>query len=528
MNAKLAGLLISAVTAFHPLSAHAQSIEVGALGEAQNYDGGALDFASGGLDPALWQGTSAMTATALITAAPIGSDNPIIRDMVRTVILSAGVPPEGSATTSKAYERARLKAVMALGDPDALDDVARRSPELTRDPAVRADLALASGDISGACTMADSVTEGRGTPVWARLRAFCHVTRDEVAAAELTTKLLRNSGYDDPTYFALMNRLTGASDKAVSLDGVTEPIALAMASRLDGVMTPISAVSVAKNPKADRDDRLAAIFMAGERLSDGDITAIMNGLIYDGVPVEALDTASSFDASTAKIDRSALGFAQSFALTQRGNNAPAMVDLLLRAEEKGGLARFARILKSEISALQASDKVAADLSLFTRVAVISDDIGALQSLFAALDGDPRQNRIALAADALGNGFRLGTLGEGIEGGLAMDGAAQARAMRDALLALALGSTLSETGKARLAGGTAGKGRSLTPGDLAVLRAASTASSRAETTLRAAALLDGARLDAPSLAAIVSALAEAQLNDFAGQVAAQDFIATLDR
>jgi hypothetical protein len=67
---------------------------------------------------------------------------------------------------------------------------------------------------------------------------------------------------------------------------------------------------------------------------------------------------------------------------------------------------------------------------------------------------------------------------------------------------------------------------LPAGDIAALRAAAKASSRAETTLRAAIALEGRRLDAPSKAAVIEALMQAQLSQYAGQLAALDYIEAL--
>jgi len=70
------------------LSAPAE-IESEILGAAKDYDAGTLQ--DGALDTSLWQGTSAGWAARLLSNAPLKSQDPIIRDMVRTVILSGGV-----------------------------------------------------------------------------------------------------------------------------------------------------------------------------------------------------------------------------------------------------------------------------------------------------------------------------------------------------------------------------------------------------------------------------------------------------
>lgn len=527
----------AAVPLFSAPQVMAQSIEVGQLGAAQAYDAGVIDFQSGGLDPALWQGTSAEMATSLLSRLPSSPQNPVVRDMIRAVVLSAGVPPEG---TDAGYSQARLRSVMALNDPQALQNLAARSPDVVADPAVRADLALALGEIEKACTMADSVSEGRGTPIWARLRAVCHVKRGEIPAAELTANLLKNSGYKDATFFKLLGRLTGVSSAGDSLDVSGDPLYAAMAGLISqnspaplassSLMTPLQAVSIAKDPKASTDARLAAVFKAGRLLDDAAVGQILNGMIFDGVAVEDLDAASNFDLNTALSSRSGKSFAQLFALTRQGgdpaNTAKAAAELLSRAQKAGAFERFADVLESEISVMPAEVKAQENLKLFAKAAILRGDIGALQSLHGALAETPKQqSRIALAADALGNGFRFGDLGRDIEARL-NEPASKTRAARDAYIALALGSTLSDAGAKALEGAGSGTGRSLAYGDIAALKAAAKSSARAQTALRSVLALEGRGLDGRSMAAVIEALMEAQLSEYAGKLAALDYIDAL--
>jgi len=78
----------------------------------------------------------------------------------------------------------------------------------------------------------------------------------------------------------------------------------------------------------------------------------------------------------------------------------------------------------------------------------------------------------------------------------------------------------------LEGARSGAGRALTAGDKAALHAAAKASSRGETTLRATIALEGRKLDGPSKAAVIEALMDAQLTQFAGQLAALDYLDAL--
>lgn len=533
-------LLLSASLALLsvPINAHAQSIEIGELGAAQAYDAGVIDFNSGGLDPALWQGTSAKMATHLLNKLPAVPQHPVAKDMIRAVVLTGGAPPEG---TSGGYAQARLRSVMALNDPQALQNLASRSPDVVSDPAVRADLALAVGEIDRACSMADTVSEGRGTPTWARLRAVCHVKRDEVPAAELTVNLLKKSGYDDAVFYGLMDRLTGISTQAAAqnqaLDLSGDPLYSAMASIISenspsplsnpAYMTPLQAAAVARDPSASADARLKALFKADQLLDNAAARQVLSGMLYDGVEAEGLSQASNFDLAQATASSiSGKSFAQLFALTVQGGdpavNAKAAGALLKRAQSAGAFDRFSKLIEAELTVLPPEAQIQAGLGVFARAAVLRGDLGTLQSLYAALEGAPaNQARIALAADALGNGFRLGDLGRDIED--RMSGREKTKAVRDAFIALALGAVLSDSGALILEEAYGGSGRALKDGQIAALNAAARASSRAETALRASIALEGPPLDAPSIAAVISALMEAQLPQYAGQIAALDYL-----
>ena len=516
-------LLITSIFALTPSFALAQSIETGQLGEAQAFDAGVIDAFTGGLDAALWQGTSASTAVRLMQKLPLSSGNAIVQDMIKAVILSAGVPPEGD---SEDYDRARLKTVMAMGDKAALENLAARNPDITRNPAVRTDLALAAGDIMAACNTADNITEGRGEPYWAKLRAFCHIERGEVSAAELTTELLKNSGHEAADYYSLMKVLTGVSKTVPKTVNMSDPLLSVMAKKAGAKDSALSA-DTANDRTAKAEDRIKAIFEYADELSDAEITAAFSDLAFNE---EDLVGASSFDLESAKANVGPLGTAQIFQLANASGDATsaleAMALILAAAEKKGAFSRFATFFENNLALMPAGLQAETDLKLFTRAAILRGDIGTLQGFYQALPEGPEKLRIALIADALGNGFTLGTLGADIETRLAGSGAEKRRAIRDTFIATAMGSRLSGNAEEMLEGVGKGSGQSIKAGDMLALQAAAKAGSRAETTLRAAQMIDRGRLDDPSLAAIIEALQLAGLPQFAGRLAAEDFLSGL--
>lgn len=519
MRSKMKKTLLATVFMLTPVTALAQSIETGQLGEAQAYDAGVIDAGSGGLDAALWQGTSAKTAVRLMRKLPLSSDKDIVQDMIEAVILSAGVPPAGETTE---YDQQRLKTVMAMGDKNALENLAARNPEITRDPRVRTDLALAAGDVAAACQIADNITEGRGEPHWAKLRAFCHIEREEVSAAELTTELLQSSGYEDSAYFGLMKVLTGASKKLPDLNSVSDPLIKIMAAKAGAGDDKISADTAADNT-ATPEDRVKAIFEFANQLSDAQITAAFSDLAFDQ---EDLVGSASFDLTSAKANVGPQGTAQIFQLANSNDartSVESMAMMLAAADKKGVFSRFAALFENNLAIIPAGMQAEANLKLFTRAAIERGDIGTLQGFYQTLPEGPLKLRMALVADALGNGFTLGTLGEDIENRLVGTGAEKPRAIRDTFIAAAMGSRLSGNASEVLEGEGKGSGIAVKAGDLLALNAAAKAGSRAEAALRAAIMINNGTLDNPSLAAVIDALQIAGLPQFAGRIAAEDFL-----
>jgi len=524
-------LLLTTILVFCPATLWAQSIETGELGTAQAYDAGVIDSSSGGLDAALWQGTSSKIAVHLLEKAPLNSQNILVQDLIEAVMFSGGVPPEGADAS---YDRLRLKAVMTLGDKTALDNIASRNPDIARDPAVRADLALASGDIVGACAIGDNMTEGRGEPVWAKLRAFCHVNRGEVSAAELTTELLQGTGHEDPIFYDVMKVLTGASTQLPNMRNTSEPLLVAMAKKAGGsddVLSPNSADAVLDSA-APSFSRLNDVFKRANNLSDAQISSIFSEIAYktDNLAGGSDFDYASFDLETAKADPSARGMAQLFQLAKASgdarSSAEAMALVLKRADRDRTFPRFAKLFESDMAIIPAEFQAQVNLKLFARAAIERRDIGTLQGFYNAMEDGPEKSRIALVADALGNGFNLGTLGKDIEARLNGQGSEKRRAVRDTFIAAAMGSRLSGEASIAIEGVGNGIGYSAKAGDLLALNAAAKTGSRAETALRAAIILEKSPLNDRSLAGVIEALRIADLPQFAGRLAAEDFLSGL--
>ncbi|MCF6275572.1 MAG: hypothetical protein L3J05_07395 [Robiginitomaculum sp.] len=532
-----AALLSSAV--------HAQ-INTDQLSAASAYDAGVLQ--GGGLDSTLWQGVSAERATVLINNIDTDTTGPA-RGLIRAALLSGGVPPQAHDKLEReTYIAARLSAVLRLGDLSVFDSLVGSmlgSNSTNRSyTKLIAERALLGGDTKSACAIADENTVARKSPYWAKLRAFCHVVRGEIPAAELTSDLLVRSGYQDKIFFDFLGKLMGTrpgikidSQKVKSMD---TPLQSAMlreifkTETLDLNTLPVTiSAAIALDTGRSPDDRLEALFASSSILSAEQIRAVLGGL--EGGPLVSGEELAAKGLATKKWDAAIWGGA--YLALAKSNNLANSTDLsssaalagaiFAQADKQNQLTNFARALESDTVLISAEFQAKHNPEIFARIAALRGDTDTLGGLFQALEADdPLRARIALASDALGNGFMLGDLGTDIESRLALtakkDRNAQARAVRDTSIAVALGANLSSEAEAALRKARL-KGSTIRPSSLLALQASARLGSKAEVALRAAPMIKGKPLRADAFAAVLSAMVTADMRKQAGQLAALDIL-----
>ena len=502
-------LPIGALAQDYGLTGPAQ-IESESLDAALDFDAGVLT--DGALDTNLWQGTSAVRAAKLLSTAPLKSTDPIIRDMVRTVVLSGGVPPRADTPAqAQAYESARLQAVLALeagqsGNTSTLDGFLARNPDLARAPLAQVDLAFSKGNWQRACEISDTITTERAQPEWARLRATCHGLRGEMSAADVTRDFLRSSGYDNAAYHAQMDALLTGRGPSSEINS-TDALVTYLATR--GETTPTSE----DTPIVGKSAELAAIFDTFETADISTIESALGNLSFDiAIP--------DLDLETALSDPSPRATARLFVLGRSGDAAAmdAFISRAIRANvtEDRLLSKLAPALQS----IPAQGRANINLPRYTKAAILARDIGSLQQLYSALPEGPEQARIALIADAMGGGFRGQSLGRDIEGRLATP-PHRAQAVKDAQIALALGATLSDTA-AEVLSEKRLPALTLPQNQLLLLESAMRENSRAETSLLVASLLARPNLNITDKAYLIDALTHTGLQRFAGQLAADEY------
>ena len=538
MSRFLSSLTLAAALFMSTAYASAQSVDVSQLGAAQSFNAGPLDASNGGLGPTLWQGITADRAQRYMGSIDGQDLSELPSVFFRRIILSAGVPPQGDADQMAAFDLTRTKAQLKLGDKLALETLSNPQNPLQRDAGFRTQLALSSGNTDAACSEADREIDNRGASFWMQMRIICHIIRDEAAAAELTLNLLREKDDADSNFTGLADHVLGLS-KTPPTDLPTGDLLIDTLRSLGSeksAKSPARYAALALSEESLPDERLDAMFKAKDRLSTEQVSSILSTLLYSDLELAG---GTSFDIESALAGlQEAITFTKSVAQTYNlatsfndpASSSQAVAALLTLSETRDYLPQMSNHLRDSIAFIPAARQAELDAERFAWVALRRGDLSTLASIYRELDGgDPLASRIALASDALGNGFVLGQLGLDIETRLDGKGDVRKQAVRDSLIALALGAQLSDKAALSLASEEASE--RLNPLNLAELNALAKSNARAGTLLKVVASI-GERapnvLSNLEIYSYITALSTAGLTREAGELAAYDFLSRVPK
>jgi len=160
-----------------------------------------------GLPADLWRGTSPDLARELLPILGRKPLSPAATALARRLLAAGAAGPEGVGRDPE-LAAARVRALLALGDPDAAWAAVERAPNMPGSAALSeaaAETALILGHDDVACHVSDQLSAGRGELYWLRLRAFCQAMAGQTDAAQLTLTLASEKQRDP-----VLSRLLGA------------------------------------------------------------------------------------------------------------------------------------------------------------------------------------------------------------------------------------------------------------------------------------------------------------------------------
>ena len=189
--------------------------------------GASMDIISddkGVLGHTMWRNTTFDAAMRLFGHLPVRPSSRHIDRLVRHIMVSYAMPPEGALAAADTYLAARLEWLRARGLSDARAALVRQLPDDARwlDEAVflighdlitRNDIdACALGERMAPLDSALDNNNDARAEFWAKLRIFCNLRLGEEALAAFRFDLLAERGSDDALFLGLIRaRLEGGA-----------------------------------------------------------------------------------------------------------------------------------------------------------------------------------------------------------------------------------------------------------------------------------------------------------------------------
>ncbi len=269
-------------------------IQVGTLSGIDSSGMGLIGPATGGFEQDLWAGSERLVIETLLPNLPVATNSRTMNQLARRLLLTAGPLPEG-VTRGSSFLSLRLERLYVAGQVADIAELANMGTAVPLAPGLaryQAEAFLLARDYVSTCSLATSSAEGRNEPFWLQLRTFCFVVAGENAAADLTADLLREQNLEDPSFFALVTRMTTGAEIDIPRGSELDALLLAMHAQV-GISPAEDALS-GSFPAVLAALALDESFDLGVRLSSaqkatefGVLTADKLGELYDQVEFSA-------------------------------------------------------------------------------------------------------------------------------------------------------------------------------------------------------------------------------------------------
>lgn len=507
---------------FMPTGPKPSGIETQQLTQLDAWSVGALTRSQGGFDASLWSGTDPAMLAIELDHVPANYESPAARDLARRVLLSGGAAPAGDA---QAAARKRFEALGKMGAADELATMAAGAGPGLSDPVIAqyaAQAELARGRNPEACARGRAAVADPPPPFILRLRAYCAAVGGDRAAANLALDLIHGSGADDAWYQAAISAAAGAPGRRppaarfdnsltaqISLAAHLAPGANPLASASN--MALLALVHADAAPQPVRAQATALAFRRG-LISLGDARTVLQATPAGGAGIPPINAAlRTVEASPGSLDA-----ASAIATTLQASGAPA------------DFYAVSRFFHDDIAALQQAPNAAATLT-FARAAIAVGDtqlasrlmaiarqttdpaaLSPVEAAFAALrsrDGAPDPNAAKHRTDSAGASFAK-------------------QAARDVAVLGAIGFPLDASAQAFVTANPSTTGVHADTATMTQLGVAASRHSLGETALLAVLATGNgpARLDTPSLLAVLSALHSVGLDSDARRFAVEAILA----
>jgi len=361
-------------------------VETSSLGDVDPLLIGTLTPQEGGLSRDLWTGADARGVAEAAARLPGETSSRAAARLATRVLSSPGFSP-GGAGDPRTAAAARARALLALGNVDVVDTLITQTPRGFDEPelaalAVRA--RLAKNEITPACRIGDTLTNGRDGGFWLRLRAACYAWAGESSAAQLTLDLAREADAevadeDFATWVFAAGQGAMPSNTSPPRDALEASLARSAGALIQGEVLDglplLVAVGVARDTDAPPLARAEAALRAARA-----------GALTTAELSEALDALAPADGTSmselleqGRGDPSLRGFAllRQAALSNDGGPfiaAEALDAALARASSPAEFVVLSLALRDALAAVPASPELVRNAAMFARAAAAINDV----------------------------------------------------------------------------------------------------------------------------------------------------------
>lgn len=503
--------------------AFAQNIEVLELETARIYDPGVSDAETDMMDANLWKGTSALTAMSLINKIPTKTSSKTGGKLIRAAILSGGVPPEGERIK---YVSARLRYVMKMHDKDALKTLMAGYADYVHLPKTRVEYALGRDDIVSACDISDNLKHNRGLPYWIKIRVFCNINRDELAAAGLAVELLQNMGYQDRRFYELVDFLLGYSEYTPKITNNLDPLIGAMESRAKN--SDIQKLMIeASNDKLNLNETMDIINQLSNQIKYDQVEKLLiNGIInnkniqIEQTPINQLQPIINDGNAMPSIEK------QSIMDDKSLFSIKVLSSILSKADTHTSFSHIVKSLDKRLANVSFDQMEASDIGVFVRASLERKDYALLNELYEELPDGGQKTKIMIILAILENTYNSENFLINLEASSSDTDSEYYLSDRDIFILSSLRVSSPLPFLSAIEGKGEGNGFAVRAGDILLLKSTARNFSVAETALRAAIILENSPLNDTGIYDIIDALISAGLTGFAKDIAIEDFVRRL--
>lgn len=252
------------------------------------------------LDSLIWRGTPATQADLLLRANAINSQSRILSNVAHQVVARQSVPPTGANANARDLVNARLAWLAKAGRSNDLAVLVQQLPGDDewldwKKWLVQHRLVMLEDD--EACRTVKYQATQTFEPFWHQTKVICLIVAGDLSAAQFAADILRASGSDDATFFALVNEMLMGVPAADLDPSLFEPLHIVL---MDAAHHEIPLAGLAALPTQMAQTAISLRYLSADARMVSAFDALALGLI-DAERTAKLWRNISVDADNAEL-----------------------------------------------------------------------------------------------------------------------------------------------------------------------------------------------------------------------------------